>query len=113
MGRGKRRGAGSARIDDGATDSTTNLTDRERRILGSLVRRYEEYDGHYNLSQCKLDWLADDSETARDEIIPYVDRLIDRGLAETGGMLVRALMPQAAEALRAPPERRRLSGMAG
>ena len=93
--------------------ATSSLTGRERRILSLLVRRYEQYDGHATMSRCRLDWLDEGSASEHEQTIEICNRLIGLGLAETEGLLLSAVMPRAAEELRAPAERRRLSALAG
>jgi hypothetical protein len=86
------------------------LSDRQRSVLRLLVARCEAYD-NVSLQHCRLDWLTEGG-VERDDVISICDSLIELGLAETSGILVRALQPQAGEALSFHGQSRRLSGLA-
>jgi hypothetical protein len=81
-------------------------------ILRLLVARYDETDPHVGLAWVKLTWLEHDTGLEHDEVIARADELIDAGLVETSGTLLRAVMPQAREALVFKGTRSRLSSLA-
>jgi hypothetical protein len=87
------------------------VTADQLSILRLLVARYDEYSSH-DLAQVRLDWLERDTGLSHDEVIAHAEKLIDAGLVETSGLLLRAVMPEARAALAFKGDRLRLSSLA-